>query len=116
MAGKPSVGKTKYTEQTIQNFGFDENFKIPIRLGYKYNRSTGAVEAEAGDNLATQVATNSGDANITYLGEAAIGEATSAATWQIMKIDRTSGTVITWADSNENYDNVWDNRESLDYG
>ena len=32
-----SIGKTKYTEQTIQNFGFDENYKIPIRLGYVYS-------------------------------------------------------------------------------
>jgi len=28
MAG--SVGKTKYTEQTIQNFGFDQTFMRPI--------------------------------------------------------------------------------------
>jgi len=42
MAG--SVGKTKYTEQTIQNFGFDEVYKIPIRLGYIYNSVSGKVE------------------------------------------------------------------------
>jgi len=116
MSGKPSVGKTKYTEQTIQNFGFDENFKIPIRAGYKYNRSTGNMEVEEGENLAVRVAADSGDSNVEYIGQAAIGAATDAASWQIMKVDKTSGTIITWADSNEDFDNVWNNREALSYG
>lgn len=55
---------------------------------------------------------------ITYVGKATIGTATSSALWQIRKIDET-GTpvtmVVTWADGNANYDNVWDNRLSLSY-
>ena len=70
-------------------------------------------------NLAKQavrVATDSGDSNIEYVGFASIGSSTSDAVWQIMKVDSTSGTVITWADSDDKHDNIWDNRESLTYG
>lgn len=56
-------------------------------------------------------------ASVTYVGVAEMGSATSAAVWQVKKIG-VSGTVtsITWADSNSNFDNVWDNRASLTYG
>lgn len=52
---------------------------------------------------------------ITYVGKAAIGSSSASALWQIKKIDETSGTVITWADGNSNFDNIWDNRASLTY-
>lgn len=67
-------------------------------------------------SLAINLQVDSGDANVTYVGKAAIGTATSAASWQVMKIDENTGTVITWADSNALFDNVFDNRESLSYG
>jgi hypothetical protein len=53
--------------------------------------------------------------SVTYVGKAAIGSATSSAVWQIKKIDESSGTVITWADGNSSFDNIWDNRASLTY-
>ena len=52
---------------------------------------------------------------VTYIGKATPGTATSVSLWQIQKIDTTTGTVITWADGNGNFDNVWDNRASLSY-
>lgn len=57
--------------------------------------------------------------NITYVGKAPIGSATSSAVWQIMRIDNTNSpetTIVTWADSNANFDNIWDNHTSLTYG
>jgi len=56
------------------------------------------------------------DANTTYIGFAPFGTATSAASWQIFKIS-VSGTVTTttYADGNDNFDNIWDNRASLTY-
>lgn len=55
------------------------------------------------------------DTNIQYVGKAEPGTATSAASWQIMKIDESTGTIITWADGDDNFDNIWDNRTSLTY-
>ena len=56
---------------------------------------------------------------ITYVGKAVPGSATSSAVWQIKKIDE-SGTggielVILWADGNKNYDNIFDDRTTLNY-
>ena len=54
--------------------------------------------------------------SVTYLGYAKTGTATSAGSWQIKKI-LTSGSItsIAYADGNDDYDNVWDNRDSLTY-
>lgn len=54
-------------------------------------------------------------ATITYIGKAPVGSLASDAVWKIMKIDESSGTVITYADGNSNFDNVWNNRASLTY-
>lgn len=54
-------------------------------------------------------------APITYIGKAVPGSATSAAVWSIKKIDETSGTFITWASGNANFNQIWDNRASLSY-
>lgn len=53
---------------------------------------------------------------LTYVGDAAVGVTDSAAAWRIKRL-LTTGTVleITWADGNEFYDNVWDDRASLTY-
>jgi len=67
-------------------------------------------------SYAVQFAENSGDSDIEYYGQAVIGSATSSAVWQIKKIDNTTGVVITWADSNSDFDNIYDNREALTYG
>jgi hypothetical protein len=54
--------------------------------------------------------------NVTYVGQAAIGSGTGSAVWQIKKIDETTGMTITWVDSNDSFDNIWDNRTGLTYG
>lgn len=65
-------------------------------------------------NYTTRIEEDSGDSNITYIGKAAIGSATSSAVWQIQKIDETTGMVITWGGTGA-FDNIWNNRESLSY-
>lgn len=82
------------------------------------HRSIGGVNAKATFPYSLPIALRMDDTtttNVTYVGKAAIASATSAAVWHIFKIDETSGTVITWADGDANYDNVWDNRASLSY-
>ena len=56
------------------------------------------------------------DANTLYIGEAQIASSSSSAVWQIRKLV-TSGTVTSmlWADGNQLFDNVWDDRLSLTY-
>lgn len=52
----------------------------------------------------------------TYIGEAAIGTATSSASWRIKRIDDTNDpdSTILYAGTGA-YDQVWDNRASLSY-
>lgn len=53
---------------------------------------------------------------VTYIGEAAPGTATSSALWRVKKIDSTTNpTKIVFADGNDLFDNVWDDRASLSY-
>ena len=52
-----------------------------------------------------------------YIGYAQnVGQDTSLERWKIKKIEQV-GTVweIKWADGEELYDNIWDNRASLNY-
>lgn len=52
---------------------------------------------------------------VTYIGDATIGSAAGASAWRIKKVDTSSGTVITFADGNGNFDNVWNDRAGLSY-
>lgn len=52
----------------------------------------------------------------TYIGYADAGTLTSAATWAIKRIIETGNDIsITWADGNNSFDNIWDNRLTLTY-
>lgn len=65
--------------------------------------------------LALRLAENSLDSNILYIGHAIIGSLESDAVWRIKKLDTTTGIVMEYADGNDRFDNVWDDRESLSY-
>lgn len=56
------------------------------------------------------------NSTITYVGRAKHGAATSDAVWQIYRIYK-NGTVtrISYADLNERFDNIWDDRTILSY-
>ena len=52
---------------------------------------------------------------ISYVGEAVAGSSHLDPVWRIKKLDTTTGTIITWADGNNNFDNIFADRESLNY-
>jgi len=53
---------------------------------------------------------------ITYVGKAEVGSLSSNPVWKIMKITESSGTTdVEYADGNDYFDNIWDNRASLNY-
>lgn len=59
----------------------------------------------------------SSPANLIYYGLAAIGSATSAAVWQVRKFAYTGSNMTsqTWADGDNYFNNIWDDRASLSY-
>lgn len=58
---------------------------------------------------------NSTTVGKTYVGYAPSGSLDSQAVWQIMRIDTSAGDKVEYADGNTLFDNVWDNRASLNY-
>lgn len=74
--------------------------------------------AIGGGGTATYYATRldkTSTTNVTYVGKATPGTAAASATWQIMKMDKTGDLVITYADGNASFDNVWNDRVGLAY-
>ena len=52
----------------------------------------------------------------TYLGYAEPGTVTSDTTWAVKRIVETGNdVVITWADGDKSFDNIWDDRLTLTY-
>jgi len=52
----------------------------------------------------------------TYVGYAEAGSVTSGSVWAIKRIvESGQDVVITWADGDKDYNNIWDNRLSLTY-
>jgi hypothetical protein len=51
----------------------------------------------------------------TYIALAPPGTAYTDAKWQVRKVDNSSGTDISWADGDENFDNQADDLTNLTY-
>ena len=53
---------------------------------------------------------------ISYVGEAPVGSDESGAVWRIRKLE-TTGTLfkIKWANGNQHFNNIWNDRASLTY-
>lgn len=66
-------------------------------------------------NYETRMQEDSGNINLSYVGKSDPGSITSASTWQIQIINETTGVTQEWADGDTNFDNIWDDRESLFY-
>jgi hypothetical protein len=76
------------------------------------NRAIRATSENIGQALRLDDTTT---ANVTYVGKAKVGALEADNVWQIQKINEASGMIITWADGDEKFDNIWDNRASLTY-
>jgi len=51
----------------------------------------------------------------TYIGKAAPGSLTSEAKWQIRRVDETTGSVFKFANGDDRFNNIWDDRIHLSY-
>ena len=44
--------------------------------------------------------------SVLYVCTALVGSIVTNPVWRIMKVDTTTGVIITWCDGNSNYDNL----------
>ena len=57
------------------------------------------------------------DANIIYSGKAVAGSTKAASKWQIKRIDLTANVIeILYANSEDSFDKVWNDRGTYTYG
>jgi hypothetical protein len=123
----------KRTSQYIDNESFNETTGLRVTEiggsdGAQVNtakvNSDGSVDVTvvAGGSAAANYTTKIDDtttANMVYIGKAALtgsAVATSAASWQIKRIDTSTLAMDKkWADGNDSFDNIWDSRSSLTY-
>ena len=51
-----------------------------------------------------------------YVGRAEVGSLASSPVWKIARVERVNrNRVITYANGNQDFSNIYDNRESLSY-
>lgn len=96
--------------------------EIVASLGTVNVVESGSIVVTAGTVAPTSYAVyidGTQTADVTYIGKAPPGSSQGSAVWQIKKIDEAGGTagdaVITYADGNSNYDNLWTGRATASY-
>ena len=106
------MAKTKiHTDELYEDTSTHDVYRRPLDGTYELVRVSGAALFSDGA-LATKITVSGA---ITYIGEAAPGTAQATAAWRCQKIDTSSGTVITLADGNSNFDNVATDLTALSY-
>lgn len=86
---------------------------VPIQL-----ESDGSIKVSGGGstpNYTTRIEEDSVNPNLTYIGNAVIGTAESSSSWQIKRLDSTTGLIKLWANGSDDFNVEWDNRESETY-
>ena len=102
--------QAKYSEQYILYNIYEQALKAIAVLGVGYDGVSSQLPIA--DSLAVKV-TESG--TTTYIATAAPGTAETTAKWRCFKVDESSGTVITWADGDANFDNIATDLTALTY-
>lgn len=107
------------TDLYLQLFGKDHLKDGDVISFSEHGRAGGVNTGQAfkfTKDVDEQIIIDETTSGTTYIGTASIGAATSAASWQIVKLTEASLiTQTTYADGDDNYDNIWDNRDSLSY-
>ena len=111
----------KYDNQEISNREHDDDLAVKKVMPYGWTGEAAvALKIDALGNLSITSKDeifywdDTTTADTVYLGYAVGGSLTSDSVWKIAKVD-TSNKNILLADGNNNYDNEWDNRATLNY-
>lgn len=123
-----SLSRTAYSEQFVQNAGYDNKYNIPaVMLTGEDTRVSPnelkRIQVDSQGNLImvdprfTIAMEYDGNNNPVYIGKAEIGTAKDATGWRLQKLTYTGTnlTDIQWAGGTDDFSNIWDNRSSYSY-
>lgn len=83
---------------------------------YTYDSATDTIVPSTTTSILLTKIDTTTTSGVTYIGKAAVGSSAASAVWQIKKLDsNTLALDKTWADGDDNFDNIWNNRASLSY-
>jgi len=109
------MGRSAKSNNYVAGLNGLSAYDLAVGQGYvgtleQWLESLGAAQVDYAQRI------DEASASLTYVGKADPGSLDSGALWQIKKIEVIGDeTIITWADGNTNFDNIWDNRASLIY-
>lgn len=118
---------TAGTSETIRAIAdADGNLMVNLAAGEEINIGTltlGTIDIVKDGTISSKPLATYLDgtqtANVTYVGVAAVGAASTANVWQMKKIVEAGGSlgdlIITWADGNGSFDNNWAGRATATY-
>jgi hypothetical protein len=114
----PRTGNIVVQDSESEHIGPDytgDNISAKKVANYVWNGSTWERQApSSGSIYITVLRANAADPDITYIGKAVPGTATSSAAWQIARLDENTNLDLLYADSGA-FTQVYDNREALTY-
>lgn len=99
-----------YSLEHIANQSFDSETQTTIVQALGFDGVS--LQRPVADAMAVKIQTGS---NVKYIGLAKPGTAQATAKWQAFKVDTSSGTVITFADGDSNFDNTATDLSALTY-
>ena len=97
----------------VSDYGWD-----PVGLQKVRKKVGGQGQTDIDEERYTTAIAYDASNNPIYVGEALEGTAKSAASWRIKKLTWDANgncTDLQWADGNDNFDNIWDNRTTYSY-
>ena len=115
------MNETKRISQYIDNASYNEDLEINENLVYGYDGTAArAIKTNADGKLQTtdnnQAVKVTESGSFTYIAVAPIGTAQATAGWQAYRVEVSgANTIITWADGNDNFDNVATDLTTLSY-
>ena len=109
------IGSTDSTVNTTEIYNVVVEVLTPTTIVSGQPGPAGPVGLSE-DSVAYAKQTDFVGDDVIYKGEAEAGSAFSSSVWRIRKIVFVGDDVSEiWADGNTNFDNIWDNRASLNY-
>lgn len=108
-------GVTDSIDIASDSVGLARQNQLPASLGQKAMSASLPVVIASDQTSTTYAVKITYSGSITYVARAIVGASQASSIWQALKMDETTGAVVTWADGNANFDNAATDLTALSY-